>query len=268
MVVGTIMFILGIVVSNTIAQVFTPFVHKQISQVNPLHKSVKEKIVRVPVYIYKEAGVNKTALNLLAVSSSGGGEVIPLEVEVRPGNGKILANIDNLVFWIDTQESIRIARDVAANITGRDPKTFDVVYSLKSNASIVGGPSAGAAFTIATIAALLNISLNSSVVITGTINPDGSIGPVGGILEKAEAAKEAGAKLMLVPKGEGKVVRLVPIEKCIKRPDFIFCETTYKKKLIDISKKVGIKVIEVSNIYEAMKYFFGDIKWIKKNSKI
>jgi uncharacterized protein len=81
---------------------------------------------------------------------------------------------------------------------------------------------------------------------------------VGGIYEKAEAAKQIGATLFLVPKGQGKEIKLVPEEKCIKRPNFIFCETTYKRKEIDISENVGIKVVEVGNIKEAMKYFFGE----------
>ena len=37
---------------------------------------------------------------------------------------------------------------------------------------------------------------------TGTINPDGSIGPVGGIFEKAEAAYTGSAKYFLIPKGQ------------------------------------------------------------------
>ena len=65
------------------------------------------------------------------------------------------------------------------------------------------GPSAGAALTIATIAALKHDSIRSDVVITGTINADGTIGQIGGVLEKAQAAKDIGAKLFLVPVGQG-----------------------------------------------------------------
>ncbi len=218
---------------------------------------IVEKRVEVPVYITKYTS-NSTTLNLLAVDNDGKGVIVPLKVEVKPGSGKVLANIDNLLFWVDTQHSLQLARDLAANITHRDPKSFDVIYTLESNASIVGGPSAGAAFTIATVAALRNITLNNSVLITGTINENGSIGQVGGVLEKAEAAKRAGAKLLLVPEGQATEIKLVPEEKCIRKPGFIFCETTYKRKEVNISEKIGIEVKEVSNIYEALKYFFGE----------
>ncbi|HIQ50234.1 MAG TPA: hypothetical protein EYH56_03510 [Nanoarchaeota archaeon] len=220
-------------------------------------QNVKIVEKKIPIYITK-SNYNSTTLYLLAVDQEGEGVVIPLKVEVRPGTGKVLANIENLLFWIDTQHSLQIARDIAANITGRDPESFDVIYTLESNASIVGGPSAGAAFAIATIAALKNITLNNSVLITGTINEDGTIGEVGGIYEKAEAAKKAGAKIVLVPPGQATEIKLVPEEKCITRPGFIFCETIYKRKKINISEKIGIEIKEVSNIYEAMKYFFGE----------
>ncbi len=41
--------------------------------------------------------------------------------------------------------------------------------------------------------------VNPKVMMTGMINPDGTIGPVGGILEKASAAASVGAKLFLIP---------------------------------------------------------------------
>ncbi len=236
-----VMFLLGFSVANLFAEEKV---------------KVVEKRVTVPVYVTKYS-TNSTTLYLLAVDNEGKGVIVPLKVEVRPGTGRVLANIDNLLFWVDTQHSLQVARDWAANLTGRDPKSFDVIYTLESNASIVGGPSAGAAFAIATMAALRNISLNNSVLITGTLNEDGSIGQVGGVLEKAQAAKKAGARLLLVPKGQGTEIKLVPEEKCIKRPGFIFCETTYKRKKVNISERVGIEVREVSNIYEAVKYFFG-----------
>ncbi len=242
---SAVMFALGFAVANSIYSI-------------SLIKAQEVKIIEkeVPVYITKTA-YNSTVLDLLAVDQDGNGVVIPLKVEVRPGTGKVLANIDNLFFWVDTQHSLQLARDIAADITGRNPKSFDVIYTLESNASVVGGPSAGAAFTIATVAALKNVSLDNSVLITGTINENGAIGQVGGIYEKAEVAKDVGAKLLLVPKGQATEVKLIPEEKCVKRPGFIFCETTYKRKEINISEKIGIEVKEVSNIYEALKYFFG-----------
>jgi uncharacterized protein len=159
------------------------------------------------------------------------------------------------LFWVDTQYSIQIAKAVAENVTKINGSNYDLIYSIESNASIIGGPSAGAALTIATIAALKNERLRTDVMITGTINEDGTIGEVGGILEKAKAAKDVGAKLFLVPDGQGEQTFLKPEESCIKRGGFIFCETTYKQITVNIGKDAGISVIEVENVTDAYKYF-------------
>ena len=159
------------------------------------------------------------------------------------------------MFWTDTQQSIQTARDVALKITNVDMDNYDIAYSISSDASVVGGPSAGAAQTIATVAALENKTLNDDIVITGTIEPDGSIGEVGGVLEKANAAKDIGADIFLVPLGQSQETYLKPQENCTRRAGFIFCETTYKTITVNIGKDAGISIIEVGNIEDALKYF-------------
>ncbi len=73
----------------------------------------------------------------------------------------------------------------------------------------VSGPSAGLAFTLAIIDELTPGSLTGGrpVAVTGTIGPDGEVGPVGGVRQKAVAASDSGAKLMLVPPDEVKEAR-------------------------------------------------------------
>jgi len=211
----------------------------------------------VTKYVYEPSNVSYSyaEINLAAVDQSGNGIVTPLIVEVKPGDGKILTNIEKLLFWIDTQQSMQIAKQVAENVTKLDVDKYDLIYTIKSEATLVGGPSAGASLTVATIAALENKKIKNDIMMTGTINPDGTIGEVGGILEKAEIAKELGAKIFLVPKGQGTQTYLKPEENCIKRAGFIFCTTKYKEVTVNIGKDVGISVIEVEDINDALKYF-------------
>lgn len=194
-------------------------------------------------------------INLLAVDQNGNGVSTPLIVELRPGTGETLANIDKLLFWTDTQESIQTAKAVAENITGIAPSNYDIIYSIESGSSVVGGPSAGAALTIATMAVLQNQTLRSDIVITGTINPDGTIGQVGGVLEKAQAAKDIGANLMLVPEGQGTQTTLIPHEECETRGVMQICQTTYTQESVNIGEDVGISVMEVDNVSQAYGYF-------------
>jgi uncharacterized protein len=191
-----------------------------------------------------------------AIDQDGNGVMTTLVVEAIPGKGRVLTDIDHLLFFVDTQNSIQIAKAVAQEITGINTSEIDLIYQIETNASAIGGPSAGAALTIATIAALENKTLNQKVGITGTINPDGSIGPVGGIEEKAKAAKAAGIEIFLVPEGQGVQVTYTPKRECKKFGPVLYCTTEYVIKKVDVSESVGVQVKEVSNIKEALKYFF------------
>ncbi len=189
-----------------------------------------------------------------AVDSDGNGITTEMFVQAFPGSGRILTNIDRLLFWVDTQNSIRRATQVAENLTGVNITEYDIVYTIQANASVIGGPSAGAAITVATIAAIMNRTLNESVMITGSVNHDGSIGPVGNVVEKAVASREAGAQLFLVPMTQSTEVTYRTREYCEKIGWIDFCTTeTYPVK-VDIEKEAGLRVEEVMNIEEALEY--------------
>ena len=215
----------------------------------------QEVQVKQIVYNVTEPVFSRVQINLVAVDQNGNGVSTPLIVEAKPGSGEALTNIDKLLFWTDTQQSIQIAKAVAENVTGINTSGYDLTYSIESNATLIGGPSAGAALTIATIAALKNENVRDDVIITGTVNEDGTIGQIGGVLEKAKAAKDIGAKLFLVPDGQSIQTFLKPEENCTRRANFIFCETTYKTETVNIGTDAGIAVIEVANVTEAYKYF-------------
>ena len=73
----------------------------------------------------------------------------------------------------------------------------------------VGGPSAGLAFTLTILDVLSTGELTGGkdVAVTGTIDIEGNVGRVGGVEQKAVAARQAGAELFLVPDGEGDEAR-------------------------------------------------------------
>lgn len=216
-------------------------------------QTVKVQTIYQPLVIAAE-NVSTVYLKIPAVDSQGRGVTTVLFVEARAGSGKLLVDVNQLLFWIDTQYSMQIAKKVAEQYTKVDLSKIDLAYRIETNASIIEGPSAGAAISIATIAIVLNKQLNNSVMITGTINPDGSIGPVGGIVEKAKAAKEEGAVLFLVPEGQSIQTTYKPEQKCQRVGGWTVCTTEYKRETIKVSD-VGIEVKEVSNVEEALKYF-------------
>lgn len=141
----------------------------------------------------------------VGVDQSGNGVIIPLEVKIVGGNGSISVNIKNVDLQAGVQSSIRTAADVAEDYTNRDLGSRDVTVSfINEDDAIVSvdGTSAGGAITATIIAAIQNKTMRNDVLMTGTINSDGSIGPVGSVSTKAQAAKDYGASIFLVPSGQ------------------------------------------------------------------
>lgn len=64
------------------------------------------------------------------------------------------------------------------------------------------GPSAGAAMAVGFIAVLKGEKIIRGIALTGTIGPDGRIGPVGAIPDKIRAAAREGYRTILVPQGQ------------------------------------------------------------------
>lgn len=226
------------------------FIGMNISKINFDKKDIKLERA--------EINGNKIITNLLAVDDKGKGVSAELITEVKEGDGLVLVNINNVLADYETQNSARVAAAAASNYTKINLKTLDVVFNIKANASLVAGPSAGSSMAASVIAALENKKLNEDIVVTGTITADGKVGQVGGIKEKADAAKLVNAKLMLVPEGEGKSVKEYEIKKsCGKVALIDYCKLMYEPVKYDLSKKIGIEVKEVKNIREVMEYYYG-----------
>lgn len=95
-------------------------------------------------------------------------------------------------------------------------------FSIDFNLANIGGPSAGLMFSLAVVDKLTTGNLNDSKFVagTGTIAPDGAVGPIGGITHKMSAARDAGATVFLVPAencdeavtGEQDGMRLVKVD--------------------------------------------------------
>jgi len=220
------------------------------------YNETKAEIVPVAFIPYNVSDDSSfSSIIIPAVDDEKNGIATFLTVQVTPGHGRILVNIDKLLFWTDTQHSIRTATKVASNITGVNLSKYDIIYTLTTNATAVEGSSAGAAITIATIAALRHERLKQDVMITGAINHDGTIGPVGDILPKAKLAKSVGAKILLVPLLQSHETTYKTRKYCEQLGYSEICTIEKIPEKIDIGKEAGINVIEVKDIGEALQYF-------------
>ncbi|NPA38778.1 MAG: hypothetical protein GXN99_03230 [Candidatus Nanohaloarchaeota archaeon] len=196
---------------------------------------------------------------IVAVTTDGEGVLGYLHIKTMPGHGNILLEA-NPFSEIDLQYSLNKALSVARMVTQKYTVPYDFVFSYDvGDAQVIGGESAGAAACLGIIAILENRSIKEKVAITGTIELDGSIGKVGGVFEKAQAAAEAGYKVFLVPKGQS--ILIYYEKKVIKReimPGYYIYSTRYVPQTLDLKEYAkqewGMEIIEVSNIYEAMNY--------------
>ncbi|MGH3731986.1 MAG: S16 family serine protease [Acidimicrobiales bacterium] len=117
-------------------------------------------------------------------------------------------------------------------------------YHLPARVSIdtanIGGPSAGLAMTLALMNKLSHGSLTGDqlVAATGTMAPNGQVGAVGGVEEKAVAAHDSGAKYFIVPDGDGNV----GAARAADQPDLkILPVTSLKEALRDLRKLGGAR---------------------------
>ncbi len=198
--------------------------------------------------------VRSISLPVVAVSSTGEGVVSKLLVSVAyPGKGRVYFSADPLTM-LDSQASARMAVLVASSILGIDYTEYDFFILINSSSLIIGGPSAGAAMTIGVIAALTNSSVRDDVAITGMINPDGTIGPVGGIPAKLRAVAKAGYKVFLIPAGQS-----ITYDETIVQENtplgVVTRITRVPVNVTELGAKLGVKVIEVGDIVTAASIF-------------
>lgn len=217
----------------------------------------QETTINIPSVSSATGPISEAHTKLVAVTRDGDGIVTDLSVKTVPGTGRVLVDIDNLLFFLDTQQSMQTARAVAEGYLNVSLKDRDLVYAIHvPNTSAVGGESAGGALTIATIAALSGRQLREDTIMTGTINPDGTVGQIGGLLAKAKAADEAGFRYFLVPEGQGTYTVVQREQNCSRVGKTVVCETRFRPIKISIGNETGITIIEVATIDDVAKYFF------------
>ena len=132
-----------------------------------------------------------------------------------------------------------MAAVTSALLSDFDPRTTRVSFEYEG---VVDGPSAGAVLTCGVLAAARGDKIRPDAAMTGTINPDGSIGPVGGIAHKIDGAASEGMKLLLIPAG-------IRFDKDAATGEMI--------DLLEYGEKKGIEVRNVFDIYEAYRLLTG-----------
>ena len=85
------------------------------------------------------------------------------------------------------------------------------------------GPSAGVTMTTALASLYSGVPARSDTAMTGEVTLTGLVLPIGGVKEKVLAARRAGIKRVIVPRGNQKDLRDLP-EDVRKEMEFIFAD--------------------------------------------
>jgi Lon-like ATP-dependent protease len=153
-------------------------------------------------------------VNGLAVYGPNMGTLLEIEVSViavNKGQGKII-----LTGIVEEEEiggydgkkvrrksmvkgSIENVLTVLRRNMNVDPRNYDIHVNFPGGIPI-DGPSAGITVATAVYSAIVNIPVHNTVAMTGEVSIRGNVRPIGGAVAKVEAAKQAGAKKVIIPK--------------------------------------------------------------------
>jgi len=162
------------------------------------------QVSRLFQYVTKKASSNSTVGHIFGLGVSGFiGSVIEIEAIVFPaekGKGTIRFNE---TAGSMAKDSVFNAASVLRKVTGKDIHDFDVHINVIGGGNI-DGPSAGTAILSALISAVTGKKIRQDVAVTGEISLQGKVRPVGGVFEKAYGAKQAGIKVLVIPKENSK----------------------------------------------------------------
>ena len=180
--------------------------------------------------------------------TSVGGVIMPLEVLVLDGKGKIelTGSLGDVM-----KESAKIAVSYCRSVADKYgiEKDFyekkDLHIHAPEGAVPKDGPSAGVTMITALISALSGLEVRSDVAMTGEITLSGKVLPIGGLREKTMAAYKAGVKTVIVPfanKGD-----LDEVDEAVKLGvEFVFAkhiEDVLSVALISKSKEIPAQLL-------------------------
>ncbi|ARV47082.1 ATP-dependent protease LonB [Bacillus inaquosorum] len=149
-------------------------------------------------------------VNGLAVYGPNSGSLLEIEVSVTAAQDKGSINITGIAEEesIGSQsKSIRrksMAKGSVENVLtvlrtmGMKPSDYDIHINFPGGIPI-DGPSAGIAMAAGIFSAIHKIPIDNTIAMTGEISLNGLVKPIGGVIPKIKAAKQSGAKKVIIP---------------------------------------------------------------------
>ena len=167
--------------------------------------------------------------------TAAGGDILFIEVTVMPGKGGLtLTGQMGDVMQESAQAALSYTRSQSETLGIKDEvfENYDIHIHIPEGAVPKDGPSAGVAMATALISALTNRPIRRDAGLTGEITLRGRILPVGGIREKALAARRAGVKRFILPAKNESDLEQIPKKL---RQDLEFVLVERMKQVLEMS---------------------------------
>ncbi len=121
------------------------------------------------------------------------GDVVTMTID-RPEVGELVVDVELTASPDDSSRTI-------VGFFPFDTRRVELPFELDIDTGSIGGPSAGLAFTLTLIDELTEGELTGGgdIAVTGTIELDGTVGPIGGLRQKASAVAQTGVDVFIVP---------------------------------------------------------------------
>jgi ATP-dependent Lon protease len=147
--------------------------------------------------------------------TAAGGELMFIEALRMPGSGRLI--ITGMLGEV-MRESVNAAysyvrsRGEELRITEEDFRESDIHVHFPVGAIPKDGPSAGIAVTLAIASTLSNRPVRHDIAMTGEVTLRGKVLEIGGVKEKVLAAHRAGIRDVILPRGNERDLRDVPVD--------------------------------------------------------
>ncbi|MBI5187972.1 MAG: endopeptidase La [Nitrospirae bacterium] len=172
-----------------------------------------------------------------------GGDIIYVEATTMKGKGHLtLTGQLGDVMKESAQAALSYVRSRSKRLGIKDDvfSKTDLHIHVPAGATPKDGPSAGITMATAIASALTGKAVNKNIAMTGEVTLRGRVLPIGGLKEKALAAKRMGIKKIIVPKRNKKDLEDIP--KYIKKDmEFVFVETMDDVLKVALKKNSKIK---------------------------
>lgn len=189
--------------------------NEKVEKIKITNKDIEEYLGKIKFDYSKKAIKDTVGVVTGLAYTSFGGDILPIEANYFKGTGKVIltGQLGDVM-----KESARIALSYIQS----NYKTFGVNIDLIKESDIhihvpegavpKDGPSAGITMTTAIISTLTNRKVDRNIGMTGEINLQGQVLPIGGLREKTISAHRSGIRTIIVPKENKRDLVDIPAE--------------------------------------------------------